>query len=140
MDLITDLANWLSDMPNQTLPIYLMQFPLKDSAGNPIINCVAIFPAGGPQPKYYSDSGAKGIGALDYPNLQVQVRYIDPWNAFAICESIRAWLDMNPPTGYLIVRTTRAQPDDLTSDADLSMVGGPCYRFSCNFEFTKVRT
>lgn len=137
--IIEDLANWLADMPNQTLPIYPMQFP------SDVVNCIALFPTGGGVggnigvgPSHYRDGAS--IGALDYPGCQVQVRYTDPGNALAICESIRLWLDMNPPTGYILALTTRSLPDDLTNASDLSMVGGRCYRFSCNFSFTKVRS
>jgi hypothetical protein len=137
--IIEDVANWLADMPNQSLPIYPMQFPLKDDSGNPIINCIAIFPAHGkPSGRFSNSSGV--TKSIDYPDIQVQVRYTDPFNAYAICEAIRVWLDLNVPTGYVRLDASRAQPDDLTSDADLSMVGSPCYRFSCNFSFIKVRT
>lgn len=131
--IIEDLANWLADMPNQVLPIYPMLFP-KDTA-----NCIAIFPAHGKPSGRFTDSSGV-IASIDYPDIQVQVRYTDPHNAYAICDAIRIWLDLNVPTGYVRLDATRAQPDDLTSSEDLAMVGGPCYRFSCNFSFVKVRT
>lgn len=130
--IINDVCNHLADCPNQTLPIYPMQFP------SDTICCIAIFPAGGAGATYYSSDTTKP-GALDYPGCQIQVRYTDPWNAFAICEAIRLWLDFNPPTGYVKCITNRSQPDCLTNDADLSMSGGPAHRYSCDFAFTKVR-
>jgi len=139
MSIIEDVANWLADMPNQTLGIYPLQFP------DDVTNCIAIFPTGGGiggnigiGPTYYSNNATKP-GSLDYPGCQIQVRYTDPWNAFSICESIRTWLDMNPPTGYVKCITNRSQPDDLTNSADLTMKNGPAYRMSCEFSFTKVR-
>ena len=131
--IIEDLANWLADMPNQTLPIKTMLFPISPA------NCVVIFPAHGKPSGRFTDSSGD-IASIDYPDIQVQVRYTDPFNAYAICEAIRVWLDLNVPVGYIRLDATRAQPDDLTSSEDLSMVGGPCYRFSCNFSFIKVRT
>ncbi len=145
MSLPEDIANHLADMPNQALPIYPMQFPGNDSDGNPIINCVAIFPSGagvngniGIQPGHYTTS-AGTVGALDYPGFQVQVRYTDTFNAFTICETIRKWLDFNPPTGYLLCSTGESQPRDLTNGDDLKMVGGPCYRWETSFGVCKVR-
>jgi len=139
MSIIEDVANWLADCPSLTLPVYSLQFP------SDIIECVTIFPTGGGiggdigiGPTYYSTATSKP-GALDYPGVQVQCRMTDPWNAFKVCEDIRLWLDMNPPTGYVKCITNRSQPDDLTSSADLEMAGGPAYRFSCEFSFTKVR-
>ena len=139
MSIVEDVSNWLADMPNQTLPIFPMQFD-KD-----IVNCIAIFPTGGGVggsigigPTYYSSATSKP-GALDYPGVQVQVRMTDPWNAFRVCEDIRLWLDFSPPPGYVKCITNRSQPDDLTSDSDLSASGGPIYRLSCDFSFTKVR-
>lgn len=139
MSIIDDICNHLADMPNQTLPIYPMQFP------SDVVNCIAVFPTGGGVggsigigPTYYSSATTKP-GALDYPGVQIQVRYTDPWNAFAICEAIRLWLDFNPPTGYVKCITNRPQPDDLTNAADLSLSGGPAYRWSVDFSFSKVR-
>ena len=132
--IIEDLTNKLADCPSISIPIYTMLFPIEPA------NCIAIFPAHGKPPGHYTSGSGTATGAIDYPDVQVQVRYTDPHNAFAICEAIRLWLDFNPPTGYLLVKTDRSQPDDLSNDADLSMTGGPCYRFSCNFSFIKVRT
>jgi len=138
MSFLDDLANHMADMPGQDLAIYPMQFP------SDIINCVGLFPSGGGVggnigigPSYFSDQGE--VNAFDYPGAQVQVRYTNPYDAYAICETIRLWLDMNPPTGYLMVKVNRSQPDDLTNNADLEMSGGPVYRFSCDFSFIKVR-
>jgi hypothetical protein len=138
--LITDIANWLADMPNQVLPIYPMQFPAD------VINCIAVFPTGGGVggnigvSSGHFTNGSGNAGALDYPGVQVQVRYTDPHNAFAIAEDIRKWLDFNPPTGYVALATNRSIPDDLTVTSDLEMVGGPAYRFSVDFGLVKVRT
>jgi hypothetical protein len=137
--IIEDVANLLADMPGQDLPIYPILFPLD------VVNCVAIFPAGGGLTGYPGMGPIRYAGtdntpqAIDTPNFQVQVRYTDPFNAFARCEAIRQWLDENNPTGYIISKTTRSQPDDLTIQADLDMDGGPAYRFSVNFEAAKVR-
>ena len=132
--IIEDLANKLADCPSISIPIYPMLFPIEPA------NCIGIFPAHGKPPGHFTQGSGTTTGAIDYPDVQVQVRYTDPHNAFAICEAIRLWLDFNPPTGYLRVKTDRAHPDDLSNDAYLSMTGGPCYRFSCNFSFIKVRT
>ena len=138
--LIEDICNHLADMPNQSLPIYPMQFP------SDVINCIAVFPTGGGVggnigvgPSYYFANSTKP-GAMDYPGVQIQVRASDPFNAFRICEEIRIWLDMNEPTGYLLLKCNRSQPDDLTSTSDLQMAGGPAYRFSCDYSLIKIRT
>lgn len=135
MTLIDDIANHLADMPAATLPIYRMLFPPD------IVNCIAIFPSGGGVggnigvgPLHYDSTGA-----IDYPGFQVQVRYTDPYNAYYLAEEIRKWLDQNPPTGYVICTTRRSQPDDLTNANDLSMAGGPAYRWSVDFGMLKVR-
>lgn len=137
--IIEDIANLLADMPGQDLPVEKLLFPLG------VVNCVAIFPAAGGLtghpgmgPLRYSD-GSGTPQAIDTPNFQVQVRYTDPFNAFSRCEAIRQYLDENPPTGYILSKTTRSQPDDLTTPDDLALIGGPAYRFSCNFEAAKVR-
>ncbi len=144
--IIEDVANKLADMPGQSLPIYPMQFPDKDASGNPIINCIAIFPTGGgvggnigSKPTQMTSS-AGGIDYMDYPGCQVQVRYTDPFNAYKVAEDIRQWLDENLPTGYLRCDTNRSLPDDLTSSADLTAAGGPMYRFSVDFSLIKIRT
>lgn len=138
--IIEDVANKLADMPGQDLPIEELLFPLDT------INCVAIFPAGGGLTghpgmgpiRYFGSTGTPGD--IDTPSFQVQVRFTDPFNAFSRCEAIRKWLDENPPTGYILTKTTRSQPDDLTIQADLDIIGGPAYRFSVNFEAARVRT
>ena len=139
MSLIEDIANHLADIPGQTLPIYPMQFPAN------VVNCIAIFPTGGGvggnignKPSQMT-SGTGGIDYMDYPGVQVQVRYTDPFNAFKVAEDIRQWLDENLPTGYLRCDTNRSLPDDLTNSQDLSMEGGPAYRFSVDFSLIKVR-
>ena len=139
MSIIDDICNHLADMPNQTLPIFPMQFDPD------IVNCIAVFPTGGGVggsigigPTYYSSATTKP-GALDYPGCQIQVRYTNTFNAFRIAEDIRIWLDMSPPSGYVKCITNRSQPDNLTNDSDLSMSGGPAYRWSVDFSFSKVR-
>jgi hypothetical protein len=139
MSIIDDIANHLADMPGQTLPVYQMQFPPD------VINCIAVFPTGGgvggnigSKPSQMTDN-AGGVAYMDYPGVQVQVRHGDPFNAFKVCEDIRQWLDENCPTGYLRCDTNRSIPDDLTNAADLSMAGGPAFRFSVDFSFIKVR-
>jgi hypothetical protein len=141
--IIEDVANLLADMPNQTLPVYSFLFPLAEDSG--IINCIAIFPAGsgltnhpGTGPLRYSN-GSGIPQAIDTPNFQVQVRYTDPINAFARCEAIRKWLDENPPTGYVLSKTNQGQPRDMTSPADLALIGSPAYRYEVSFEAAKVR-
>jgi hypothetical protein len=140
VSIIEDICNKLADMPGQDLPVYPFLFPMD------VVNCVAIFPAGsglssipGTGPLYYAKDGSKP-GAIDTPNIQIQCRYTDPANAFVRCRAIQEWIDFNPPTGYLILKSSRSQPDNLTSPEDLAMVGGPAYRFSCNYECAKVRT
>jgi len=127
-------------MPNQTLPIYPMQFP------SDVINCIAVFPTGGgvggnigSKPSMTFGSSLATIGYIDYPGVQIQVRYTDPWNACRVAEDIRQWLDENLPTGYLRCDTNRSIPDDLTASSDLTAAGGPMYRFSVDFSFIKVR-
>lgn len=137
MSLIEDVANWLADMPGLTLTPYPWQFPDDE------VNCVAIFPTGGGVggnigvSSSHHTTSAGGIGAIDYPGVQVQVRYTDPGSAFAIAEDIRKWLDFNPPTGYLLIATNRSIPDDLTSENDLKI---PAHRFSVDFGLIVVRT
>jgi len=138
--IIEDIANHLADMPGLTIPISTMQFP------SDIVNVIAIFPTGGgvggnigSKPSMTFGQSLATVGYIDYPGVQVQIRAGDPFNAFKVCEDIRQWLDENCPTGYLRCDTNRSIPDDLTTSADLSMAGGPCYRFSCDFSFIKVR-
>src|SRR5574343_944063 len=132
--LTEDILNHLADMPNQLLPIYNMQFP------SDVVNCICIFPTGGGvggsigirPTKSFGETSAT-CGYIDYPGVQLQIRYNDPYNAFRIAEDIRQWLDENLPSGYLRCDTGRSQPDDLTNNADLEMTGGPAYRFSVDF-------
>lgn len=138
--IIEDICNHLADMPGQTLPIYPMQFP------SDVVNCIAVFPTGGgvggnigSKPSMTFGGSLATVGYIDYPGCQIQVRYTDPWNAFKIAEEIRIWLDENLPPGYLRCDTNRSVPDDLTNTQDLSMVGGPAYRFSVDFSMIKVR-
>lgn len=139
LSLMEVIANHLADMPNRTLPVYPLQFP------SDVANCIAIFPTGGGvggnignKPSQATDN-AGGVQYLDYPGVQIQVRYTNPYDAYVTAESIRIWLDENLPTGYIRCDTNRSCPDDLTNDNDLSMVGGPCYRFSVDFSMYKVR-
>jgi hypothetical protein len=136
--IIDDISNHLADM-DQDLPIYRMLFP------SDVINCICVFPSGGGieghigiSPMHYTESDGS-VGSIDLPGIQIQVRYTDPFGAFARCEAIRIWLDENNPPGYILTRTTRSQPDDLTNNNDLSMSGGPAYRFSADFSTAKVR-
>ena len=131
--IIEDLANKLADCPSISIPIETMLFPAETA------NCIVILPAGGKQPEYFFSATTGQPNALDYPDVQVQVRYTDTHNAYAICEAIRLWLDFNPPTGYVMDRSRESQPMNLTNADDLVMVRGPCYRWSCNFSFVKVR-
>ena len=140
VSIIEDVANLLADMPSQDLPVYPFLFPLD------MVCCIGIFPAGsgltyypGTGPLRYSN-GSGTPQAIDTSNFQVQVRYTDPINAFARCEAIRKWLDMNPPTGYVLSKTNQSQPRDMTSPTDLMMIGGPAYRYEASFEAAKVRT
>ena len=127
--IIEDVANKLADMPGQSLPIYPMQFP------SDVINCIAIFPGDGKPALHYT-----ALGTLDYPGIKIRVRYTDPYNAFTRATLIRAWLDVNPPTGYYACRSTNAHPLDLTDDKSLSLSGGPSYVFEINFILCKVRS
>lgn len=140
MSIVNDICNHLADMPGISIPISGMQFP------SDVINCIAVFPTGGgvggnigSKPSMTFGSSLTTIGYIDYPGCQIQVRYTDPWNAFRIAEDIRQWLDENLPTGYVRCDTNRSIPDDLTNTADLSISGGPAYRFSVDFSMIKVR-
>jgi len=139
MSIVDAICNHLADMPGRTLPVFPMLFPLDT------IECIAVFPSGagvggniGIQPGHYT-TNAGGIGALDYPGFQVQVRRLDPHNAFADAEAIRLWLDFNPPTGYLICSIDGSQPRDMTNSQDLAMAGGAVYRWEVSFGTCKVR-
>ena len=123
---VEDVANKLADMPGRSLPIYSMQFPPD------VINCVAILLGEGKPPLHYT-----ALGTLDYPGVKIQVRYIDPHNASSDAEKIRAWLDVNPPTGYYSCRATDLK--DITNEASLSLSGGPSYVFEIKFILCKVR-
>ncbi len=123
---VEDVANKLADMPGQTLGIYGMQFP------SDVINCIAIFPSDGEPALHYT-----ALGTLDYPGAKIQVRCTDPYNAFSEAEKIRAWLDVNPPTGYYSCRA--ADLKDITNEASLSLSGGPSYVFEIKFILCKVR-
>lgn len=136
--IVEDVANHLADMPGQTLPIYTMQFPPD------VRNCIAIFPTGGgvggnigSKPTQYTT--ATGIGYLDYPGVQVQIRHGDPFNAYYYCEEVRKWLDSNLPSGYVRCDTNDSIPIDLTNTADLEAEGGPMYRYKVDFSFIKIR-
>lgn len=140
MTIVEDIANHLADMPGQILPVYPMQFP------DDVVNCIAIFPTGGgvggnigSRPSMTFGSSLSTVGYIDYPGVQIQVRYTNPHNAFSVAEDIRIWLDENLPTGYLRCDTNRSIPDDLTNSADLERIGGPTYRFSVDFSMRKVR-
>jgi hypothetical protein len=139
LSLMEVVANHLADMPGQILPIYTMQFP------SDVANCIAIFPTGGGvggnignKPTMCTASDG-GIDYIDYPGVQIQVRYTNPYDAFVLAEAIRVWLDDNLPAGYLRCDTNRSCPDDLTSNADLEMNLGPCFRMSVDFSMIKIR-
>lgn len=132
LSIVEEIANYLADMPPD-LPVYPMQFP------SDVVNCIAIFPAGGKDTERVTSSDATGLDYIEYPNIQIQVRYTDPHTAFAKAEEIRQWLDENQPTAFLICSTDRPLPDNLTNTNDLSMAGGPAYRFSIQFEITRER-
>ena len=126
------IANRLADMPDQILPVYTMQFP------SDVANCIAIFPAGGGEP--VATTASDGTDYMDYPGVQIQVRYTNPHDAYVLAEAIRVWLDDNlDVTDYLRCDTNRSAPDDLTNSADLGMNLGPCYRFSVDFTMIKIR-
>jgi hypothetical protein len=137
--IIDDILNHLADMPGLTLQVYMMQFP------EDVMNCVALFPTGagvggnigvGPG-GFITSEGVRGF--LEYPGVQVQVRYTDPYNAFKIADQIRIWLNDNLPDGYIRCDTNRSVPDSLTSQDDIDMINGPCYRFSVDFSLIKER-
>ena len=138
--IIEDICDHLADMPGQSLPIYPMQFP------DDVVNCIAVFPTGGgvggnigSKPSMTFGASLDTVGYIDYPGVQIQIRYSDPFNAFKICEDVRQWLDENLPTGYLRCDTNDSIPIDLTNTSDLEAAGGPMYRFSVDFSFIKVR-
>jgi hypothetical protein len=78
-----------------------------------------------------------GSGA-DFPGFQVQCRDIIELDAFNTAEAIRLALNGATAGAYSIF-TTRSQPSDVTSDADLGATDGACYRFSVDFETILVR-
>lgn len=132
LSIVEEIANHLADMPPD-LPVYTMQFP------SDVVNCIAIFPAGGKGTERVTSSDVTGLDYIEYPDVQIQVRYTDPHTAFAKAEEIRQWLDENQPTAFLICSTDRPLPDNLTNTNDLSMAGGPAHRFSIQFEITRER-
>lgn len=138
--ILEDILNHLADMPGQTLPVYVMQFP------EDVMNCVTLFPTGGGVmgnigigPGGFTSTTAGVRGFLEYPGVQVQVRYTDPYNAFKIADQIRIWLNDNTPSGYIRCDTNRSIPDSLTNNDDIEMIGGPCYRFSVDFTLVTER-
>lgn len=132
--IIEDICNHLADMPNQTLPIYPMQFP------DDVINCIMVMSGSGSQAQGKASLFYTALGTLDYPSIRVHVRYTDPWNAFAEAEKIRIWLDANLPTGYLTCRSVDPSAKDVTDANSLAMDGGPAYIFEVEFALTKVRS
>ena len=98
------------------------------------LNCICIIPAGGREPDLYDSSGA-----IDRPGMQVQVRNTDVLAAEASAEAIRRGLDLATISGYVICRTTRSRPVDVTSPDDLKADDGPAYRFSVDFILSEVR-
>jgi hypothetical protein len=138
MSIMEDMLNHLADMPGLTLPVYSLQFPEDE------MSCVTLFPTGagvggniGVGPGAFTNGS--NVGYMDYPGIQIQVRYTDPYNAFKIAEDIRIWVNDNLPSGYLRCDANRSIPDGLTNQDDIDMLGGPCYRYSVDFSFIKVR-
>lgn len=136
--ILEDVFNHISDMPGLSLPVYILQFP------DDVVSCICIFPTGGGVSgnigvRPGQMTGADGVEYMDYPGIQIQVRYTDPYNAFRIAENIRQWLDDNLPPGYIRCDTTRSLPDDLTNQNDIALMGGPAYRFSVDFSLIKMR-
>jgi hypothetical protein len=126
--IIEDVANKLADMPGQSLPIYPMQFP------SDVVNCITVFIDTGKPSLFYT-----ALGTLDYPAVKIRVRYTDPYNAFAIAEAIKIWMDAHLPTGYLTCRAIDPNARDITDSNSLAMSGGPAYVFEVAFKLTKVR-
>ncbi|MCK9569689.1 minor capsid protein [Candidatus Pacearchaeota archaeon] len=108
--------------------IFAYQFPVSP------LNCVAIIPLAGQEPLRYDASGS-----IDYPGLQIQARNTSIKTAGEKAEAIRQALDLATIGGYVVCRTTRSQPSNVTSPEDLQTGGGPVYRFSVDFVLTKVR-
>jgi len=97
------------------------------------INCICIFPLAG-----YVPDEVQGGDGIDYPGFQIQVRNASVTTAMAYCEAIRLGLNGVDAGDYTIF-TNRSLPIDLTNPDDLAANGGPAYRFSVDFETTKVR-
>jgi len=108
--------------------IFAYQFPASP------LNCVAIIPLSGQEPVHYD-----ATGSIDYPGLQIQSRNTSIKTAGENAEAIRQALDLATIGGYVICRTTRSQPSNVTGSEDLQTGGGPVYRFSVDFVLTKVR-
>ena len=134
MTIIDDVFNQLADMTTLPLPVYHFQFPVD------VINCVAVFLNGpGRSPDYFTDS-TDVVGAIDYPSIQIQVRHTSPQDAYYYAELIRKWLDEHQVSGYIMNLSTSSQSFDLTSANDLSMAGGPAYRYGFNVDFAQDRS
>lgn len=97
------------------------------------LDCIIIIPMSGRVPS--EEMGGYGI---DFPGFQIQVRNIVELTALANAEAIRLALNGATAGAYSIF-TTRSQPSDVTSDADLAATDGACYRFSVDFETILVR-
>jgi hypothetical protein len=108
--------------------IFAYQFPASP------LNCVAIIPLAGQGPEHYD-----ATGSIDFPGLQIQARNTSIKTAGEKAEAIRQALDLATIGGYVICRTTRSQPSNVTSPDDLKAGGGPVYRFSVDFVLAKAR-
>lgn len=133
MSITEDIANKLADMTTLALPIYPMQYP------DDVVNCVAIIPGSGSQAQGKSSLFYTALGTLDFPSIRIQVRYTDPYNAFAIADAVRIWLDANLPTGCLTCRSVDPSAKDVTDANSLAMSGGPAYIYEVEFSLTRVR-
>jgi hypothetical protein len=135
-DIVTDIINYLVTLgyaKARGRDIFPFFFP-----GKPV-NCLVVIDLNGMGPDYASSSTISAPNAIDYPGVQVQCRNTDLKTAYDTMEAIRKDLDLNPPAGYVTLRTTRAQPSNVTSPDELGAVDGPMYRFSVDFISSRVR-
>lgn len=96
-------------------------------------NAVCIIPlAGAPSDHYWH--GSSGVGAIDYPGIQIQVRNVSKSVAETLAERIRIGLDGSEINNHIYCWTTRSWPSYLGEDA-----GTPRHRFSVDFRLAKSR-
>lgn len=131
MTLVSDIAAKLVSSSLATAlgtDIFAYRFPSSP------LNAICIIPMSLKEP-----DPLLGSNSLDYPAFQIQVRNTNVKTAESSAEMIRTTLDYATLSGYVYIRTTRSRPVDLTNPDDLTVTGGPAYRFSVDFTTMKVR-